>query len=110
MSYGIRSVAVNATADGENEVIAAVAGKRIMVVGGVLTSWHATAGAQIDLRSGTSNTVHARFQSGLVNAPAIITLQGDEASPCFECDIGDSLALNNAAGVDTTGFIKYMWR
>ena len=110
MSYGITSVAVNATADGENEIVAAVAGKRIVVVGGTLTAWHATAGAQIDLRSGTSNAVHARFQSGLVNAPAVIELQGDEASPCFECDMGDSLVINNTAGVDTTGYIKYMKR
>ena len=108
MGYGVKSVAVNATSDGENELVAAVAGKRIAVIGGVLTSWHATAGAQIDLRSGTANTVHARFQSGLVNAPSIINLDGCQEEPCFECDVGDSLALNNASGVDTTGFIKYV--
>ena len=110
MSYGIKSVAVNATADGENEIVAAIAGKSIVVVGGTLTAWHATAAAQYDLRSGTSNTVHARFQSGLVNAPVVILLEGDERAPCFMCDVGDSLALNNAAGVDTTGYIKYMLR
>lgn len=107
MPYAVKSVAFNATSDGENEIVAAVAGKRITVIGGVITSWHATAGAQIDLRSGTSNTVHARFQCGLVNAPAVIPVVGSIDAPAFECDVGDSLAINNASGVDSTGYIIY---
>jgi hypothetical protein len=107
MSYGIKSAAVNATADGENEIVAAVAGKTIEVIGFCLTAFHASAAAEIDLRSGTSNTVHARFQSGLAAALSAISLMGSVKEPLFLCDVGDSLVINNGTGVDTKGIVIY---
>lgn len=110
--YPVKHANISAAADGENEVVAAVAGKRIVVVSYVLAVVHATARAAADFRSGTSNAVHATFTSGTddLDGPAVYPFTGHPKAPAFECDMGDSLAINNAAGVDCYGHLTYMLR
>ena len=110
--YPVKHANISAAADGENEIVAAVAGKRIVVISYVLAAVHATAAAAADFRSGTSNTVHATFLSGQADLhdAVVYSFTGHPKAPAFECDIGDSLAINNAAGVDCFGHLTYMVR
>jgi hypothetical protein len=98
------SVRVNATADGDNTIVAAPgAGRRLVVYGLVLTG-QTTAGVAL-LRSGAAGTIHGDFSlgtSGGVSLSATI-----EFGPMIVCDTNAALILNNSAGLDVRGIVVY---
>lgn len=108
--YPVKHVNISAASDGENEVVAAVEGKRIVVISYILAVVHATARANATFRSATSNTDHATFPSGTddLDGALVYAESGHPEAPLFECDMGEALAINNAAGVDCAGRLTYM--
>jgi hypothetical protein len=99
--FGFSYTQINATADGDNTVIAAQAGKVIRVISYVLTS---TATGAVLVKDG-AGTVLARFNPA-VNGGAAFA--GGVDAPAFETASGQSLVINNAAGIDTIGHIGYV--
>lgn len=102
--YFIQRVTVNAANDGDNTVIAAPGpGKALLVIGYALRS----VGAGISIvKSGAAGSQHDSVTG--VAAPG--TRFGDDAHPdvgIFMTDVNQPLVINNAAGVDTFGFIAY---
>jgi hypothetical protein len=108
--YPVKYANISATSDGENEVVAAVAGKRIVVLSYVLAVVHATARGATAFRSATSNTDHATFMSGTddLDGPLVYAESGHPEAPLFACVIGEALALNNGTEVDCVGRLTYM--
>jgi hypothetical protein len=97
------SVAVNATADGDNTLIAAPgAGLCIVVFGFVLTG--ATTAGQAILKSGAGGTTHARLSLGTSGG---VGIDADERAPAFVCDANAALVVNCATGQDVLGMIVY---
>lgn len=99
---GHLTVSINAAADADNTVIAAVAGKRIRVISYVISN--VTTAGLVIFRSGAAGTEHARFNMLLGQA---IVYAGDEAGEAFDCDLGAAFVINNGAGVDTLGTVTY---
>lgn len=100
--YEVKFARVNATADGDNTVIAAVSGKKIRVLAYVV---NANAPGVVTLQD-TAGTpvVHASFEltdGGTVSYP------GGIFAPAFETAKGTGLEINNAVGVDALGHITY---
>lgn len=98
----IKFASVNATADGDNTVVAAVASKKLRVLGERLTStgagtiqWKSGGGTVLDRFISTGNGSGWSYPGG-VDAPAVETVSGE------------ALLLNNPAGVDTVGRISYI--
>jgi hypothetical protein len=100
-SYSYKYVRVNATADGDNTVIAAPsAGERIVVLSYAL---NVNAAGVVTLQdSAASPGVYASFEfpdsGGAVYGGPV---------PAFELPKSLGFEINNAAGVDTTGHITY---
>lgn len=110
--YPVKHANISAADDGENTVVAAVAGKRIVVLSYILAVVHATARSTSTFRSATANTEHATFFSGTddMDGPQIYSESAPPEAPLFECEIGEALAINNAAGVDCAGRVTYVLR
>lgn len=110
--YPVKHANISAANDGENEVVAAVAGKTIVVISYVLAVAHATARGTADFRSITANTVHATFMSGTddLDGPLVYTYTGHPKAPAFACEPGEAFGINNGAGVDCVGHVTYMLR
>src|SRR3989442_625406 len=95
------SVAVNATADAANTLVAAPgAGQRIVVLGFVLTG-QTTAGTAI-LKSGSGGTTHARLSLGTSGG---VSYDTNERAPMAFCDSNQALVVNNSAGLDVLGVV-----
>jgi hypothetical protein len=104
--YNVQRAVVNATADGDNTVIAAPgAGKSILVLGGRLRA--VGAATLVILKSGAGGTVHADFNAAAAAPGAVLQLPSDAEVGVFLGDVGASLVINNTAGVDTFGFLAY---
>ena len=99
----VKYVRVNATSDGDNTVVAAVAGKSIRVLGYVLT---ATAAGLITLQD-TAGTpvVHAQL-SLATNGTA--SYAGGLQAPAFETASGTGVEISNPSSVDTVGHLTYI--
>lgn len=110
--YSVKHANISAASDGENEIVAAVAGKRIVPISYALAVSHATARGTSTFRSLTSNTDHATFFSGTddLDGVAIYSFTGHPKAPAFECEVGEALGINNGSGVDCAGHITYMLR
>lgn len=96
----IKFALVNATADGDNTILAAVASKKIRVLayslsvsltGTITVKSAATEKAKLSLTTGTP----APFAGSLY-------------TPAFETGVNEALIVNNPAGVDTFGHITYI--
>jgi hypothetical protein len=98
----LKYVEVVATADGQNIVVAAAAGKRVKVVGFVLT---VTALAQQLVVENTGGTNLAQFT---LAANGGVSYAGSYESPAFQTVLGEGLAIVNPTGVDTYGFFTYL--
>lgn len=96
-------VRVNAVADGDNVVIAAVAGKRIRVISYVLM---ATAAGTISIQD-TAGTPVVLAQFPLA-ANSGVSYAGGLEAPAFETGPGLGVEINNPVGVDTLGHIAYL--
>ena len=110
--YPVKHANISAADDGENSVVAAVAGKRVVVISYVLVVAHATARGTATFRSLTANTDHATFFSGDDDLSGALTYSytGHPKAPAFECEIGEALGINNGSGVDCAGHVTYMLR
>lgn len=102
--YEVLFARVNATSDGDNTVIAAVAGKSIRVLGFVLNL--NAAGVSTIQDSASSPVIHASFEFPDGGG---VSYSGGIFCPAFELATGTALEINNAAGVDTLGFITYQY-
>ncbi len=99
----ILQVAVAATADGDNEIVAAPgAGKKIQVISYSLFSTSATQALHL-LKSGAGTTKATLAM--LQTAPAF--RDGSRGEPVLECATNQALNVNNPAGVDTYGHLTY---
>lgn len=93
---------VNATADGDQTVLAAVPSRNIVVTGGVLVI--SGAAGTVIIRAATSNTALATFTKTTTNE-LVIPLGGSFGASLVQ---GEGVEINNGAGIDTTGFIEYV--
>jgi hypothetical protein len=106
----INTVAVNATADGNNTVVAAPgANKKIVVLGYQLRMVGAVGGEAITVRSGTAGTIHLS-ELAAATPGARIAYAGDNEGPAFVCDENALLNINTAAGGDVLGHLTYVVR
>lgn len=91
---------INADADGDNTVVAAVTGKRIRVLG---YAFLVSAAGMITFKSGAA-TALAEFTAA-ANGGASYGGGGD--APAFQTAVGEALVVNNPAAVDTNGHLVY---
>lgn len=99
----VKYARVNASADGDNVVIAAVAGKALRVLGYLLT---ASAAGTVTVQDTAGSPVV--FASFAMAANGSLSYEGGLAAPAFETAVGVGLELSNGAGVDTLGHITYL--
>ena len=95
----IKYANVAAASDGNQDLIAAVTGKKIRVVGFCLS---VDVAGLVILRDKTADTARATFK-----AAGTYSYSGGPSAPAFETIAGDALEANNAAGTDLHGFIAY---
>lgn len=93
---------VNATADGDNVIIAAVAGKKIRVLSYVVTV--TVAGTMTMQDTQATPAIHAQFS---LAAQGGASYPGNQSNPAFETAAGFGVEINNPAGVDTLGHMTY---
>src|SRR3990167_9287457 len=97
----IKFAAVSATVDGDNTVVAAVAGKKIRVISYNLC---ARAAGLVTFKSSTTSTLGTLDL--LAQTPA--EFGGGARAPAFETVAGELLNFNVAAGVDVLGHLAYV--
>ena len=93
--------AIADTADGDTTLVAAVAGKKIRVVGFVVTA-QTTAGL-VSFKDSAATL--ASFSLPSVGG---ISYSGGPDAPAFETIAGSALTITNGSGVDSYGFITYV--
>jgi hypothetical protein len=99
---------VNATADGDNTVIAApAAGLRIEVLSYHLTNNTATAGAVL-FKSGANTIGRTHLASNATNP--VISQNGKREVPVFICNAAEAFIINTTAGQDVVGHLTYIIR
>lgn len=101
----VKFAKVDATADGDNTVIAAVTGKKIRVLGYVLTGV-STAGATFTIQdTATTPVVHAKLS---LPATGGVAYSGGLEAPAFETAAGTGVEINNPTGADALGHMVYL--
>jgi hypothetical protein len=102
--YNVQRVRVSATADGDNTVVAAPGtDKSILILGYNLRS--IGAGISI-LRSGAAGS-QIDSVTGVAAPGTPMRAQGDSNVGVALVDANTALVINNAAGVDVTGYLAY---
>lgn len=102
-SYTVKFVALSATDDGDNTVVAAVtAPQRIRVLSYAFTA--SAAGVVKFQDSAGTPVVHAEFD---LPANGGVAFAGGVDSPAFELAPGVGLEINNGTGINTTGHLCY---
>lgn len=99
-AYALNYVRLDATADGTNTVVAAVAGKSVRVIAYAFTA--SAAGSVTFQNTAGSPAVAAVFNLG---ANGGVSYGGP--TPAFETAKGTGLVISNGTGVDTTGHLTY---
>jgi len=99
----VKFARIDATADGDNEIVAAVAGKSIRVLGYALS---VSAAGLISLQD-TAGTpvVHGQFD---LADNGVVSYAGGINAPAFETAEGEGVEIENPAGVDTLGHMTYV--
>ena len=100
----IQYASVNATADGDNTIVAAVGGQSVYVLGYVLTA--TGLGTVLLQDSAGSPVVHGRIRIGADGGGA--SYAGGPTCPAFVTAVGTGLEINCPAGVDVLGHITYL--
>jgi hypothetical protein len=98
-----KTVAISATSDGDNEIVAAVSGKRIYVLGYVL---NVNAAGTVQWKSGASTALSGAMElvdGGGISAPMV----APQGGWWFRTAAGEALVLATAAGVDGLGHLAY---
>lgn len=101
----IRTVAVSATADGDNTLVAAPGKDKIIVVLGYQLRF-VGAGAFV-VKSGASGTTHLE-EVGVAAPGTRLAYNGTLDGPAFRCDVNQALVVNNFATGDTLGHVTYV--
>jgi len=101
--YELKFARVNATSDGDNTVISAVAEKQIVVIG---YSVGTNAAGVITFQSTeASPTIVASFE--LTDGGGVV-FAGSYDCPAFQLPRGTGFEISTAAGVDALGHITYV--
>jgi hypothetical protein len=101
--FNIRRVIVGATADGNNTVLTSPGvGKGYLIIGGNL---RAVGAGIVILQSGASRELDSF--TGVVAPGTKVSYDSHPDVGVFYTDDNAALVINNAAGVDTTGFFAY---
>jgi hypothetical protein len=101
-TYRLRYARANATADGDNVLIAAPGAREQITVLGYALNVNA---AGVIILQDSANVPVASFE--FVDSGGMAYAGGFDC-PAFELPVGTGLEVNNAAGVDTTGHITYV--
>lgn len=99
----VRTVRVNADADGDNVILAGVPGKVIRVVGYDLTSTNAAAAIAVVKSSGGGVLAELQFA---VNGGS--SYAGSADSPAFDTVAGEGLVISCAVAQDVNGHLAYV--
>lgn len=102
MPTTVTNVAVSATSDGANTVIAAVSGHIISVLGYCVTTIGTGGFIWKSNTTALSGTI-----TPIAGTPVVAPMTEDDAKPWFSCAVGEALICTTAAGVDVTGHLKY---
>jgi hypothetical protein len=96
---------VNATADGDNTIVAAPGvGQRILALG---YSLRFVGAGPFVVKSGAAGSVHLE-ETGVAAPGARVSYSGgDGYSGAFLCDVNAALVVNNFATGDTLGHVTY---
>jgi hypothetical protein len=97
------SIRVNATSDGDNEIVAAKSGVKIQVISYALVV-DVAGTVSLQDTAGTP-TIHAQFP---LAANGGVSYAGDTLSPAFTTDVGTGVEINNPAGTNTFGHLTYV--
>ena len=92
---------VSAASDGDNDIVTAVAGKRIRVIAYAFT---VSAASTVVLQD-SANTDLATF---ILPANGGVSYAGGVQAPAFETAVGTGLEITNAASNDTFGHVTYI--
>lgn len=99
----IKYARVNATADGDNTVIAAVTGAKIRVIGYLLT---VTAAGTIKLQdTAATPVIHGELS---LPANGVAPYAGGLYCPAFETAVDQGVEINVPVGVDCLGYLTYL--
>lgn len=101
--FGLNYARFNATSDGDNTVVEAATGKRIVVLGYAL---NVNAAGVVKFQSTATEAVIAaefEFTDG-----GGATYAGGPECPAFELAMGVGLEINCATGVDGLGHVTYV--
>ena len=99
----IKFVRVNATADGDNSIISGVTGKKIRVLGYVITV--TTAGTVTMQDTAGSPNIFAQFS---LLAQGGASYAGGLMCPAFETLVGNGVEINTQTGQDCLGHMTYI--
>lgn len=100
----VKYAKVDAAADGDNEIIAAVTGKKIRVLGYVLTG-ATTAGTATLQDTAATPVVHGKLSLGTSGG---VAYTGGLDAPAFETAAGTGVEVSNSTGLDTFGHMVYV--
>lgn len=98
-TYLVKHIRINATADGDNTVIAAVTGKKLRILAYVFTA--TTAGVVAFKDSVTTFASFSPPANGGASYP------GGVHAPAFETGTGEAFVVNTTASQDVVGHITY---
>jgi len=104
----IASVSVDQAAATTAEIIAAVAGNRIEVLGFCLTVFGGIGTVKSTLQDTTANTVRMTLV-GSASVPAVHSFAGQRQNPAWVGAVGEGLELITGTAVTITGFIIYRY-
>lgn len=108
MSASISSVSVDQAGGVTAELIAAIAGYRIEVVGFCLSVGGAAVTVKSTLQDTTANTVRMTLV-GNATAPAVYTYDGGRENPAFTTANGEGLELVAGTASAIAGFITFRY-
>ena len=100
---GIKYAIIDAEADGANELVAAVADKKIVVIGYVVS---ADVAGIIIIQDDTATPVELAKLALAIDGVA--SYSGGINAPAFETSSGKALDILNPAGVNTYGHLAYI--
>lgn len=96
---------ISVSASGDNQLVAAVGGKKIRVLGYTMSTDAGGAGLNVKFRSGTTDLTGAVY----IDKGIVISYAGGQDAPAFETAVITALNLNlSAAGKNITGHLVYV--
>ena len=99
-TYGLNYLNINATKDGDNELIKKVTGSKIVVLGYAL---NVNAAGVVAFKDSANTYASFEFTDG-----GGATYEGGPFCPAFEISANEPLLINCAAGVDALGHLVYI--